>query len=279
MLKKLLKYDFHAVFRYWWIILCTQVGVTAASALVLKFVVDTAEKESFGFLRGCGICFLMVAAFAVFLAPLLSSLLCYFRFYKNLFTDEGYLTFTLPVTRRQILLSKTLVTLFFNALDFICVFLCLCVVLLIGLSGAEVTFAELMRSAFESLLQDFGGGWILVLLAGMVALVGSALLNVSAIFLCITLGATVFKKMKVLGAIGIYYLGQMLFQLVTQIFGLFGLVFMLPGIAVVSSNATAGQGAVICSLVVLIVAAAVFAVGFTFYFIMLGIVERKLNLP
>lgn len=279
MLKKLFKYDFQAIFRYWWIIICTQLGVSAIAAFVLKFVVDYQGSDELGLIRVCCILFLVFAALAIFLAPLLSSLLCYIRFYKNLFTDEGYLTFTLPVTRRQILLSKTLTTALFSFVDLLSTLGCTFFVLLIGLSGLEPSFGEGLGVMLGSLLNLFGGGWVVVLISALVTYLGMILFGFSAIFLCITLGATVFKKLKVLGAIGIYYAGQLVLQLVVQILGTIASLFMIEGLITAFSNATMGQGVAIVSLILLAFAAAFFCVGFIFYFTMLGIVERKLNLP
>ena len=68
-------------------------------------------------------------------------------------------------------------------------------------------------------------------------------------------------------------------QLVVQILGTIASLFMIEGLITAFSNATMGQGVAIVSLILLAFAAAFFCVGFIFYFTMLGIVERKLNLP
>ena len=183
------------------------------------------------------------------------------------------------MTRRQILLSKTLTTALFSFVDLLSTLGCTFFVLLIGLSGLEPSFGEGLGVMLGSLLNLFGGGWVVVLISALVTYLGMILFGFSAIFLCITLGATVFKKLKVLGAIGIYYAGQLVLQLVVQIFGTIASLFMIQGLITAFSNATMGQGVAIVSLILLAFAAAFFCVGFIFYFTMLGIVERKLNLP
>ena len=42
---------------------------------------------------------------AIIASAVVTELLVFVRFYKNFFTDEGYLTFTLPVSRKDLLLS------------------------------------------------------------------------------------------------------------------------------------------------------------------------------
>ena len=87
------------------------------------------------------------------------------------------------------------------------------------------------------------------------------------------------KAKKLLGAIGIYYAGSFVLQLVLQIFGTFASLFLMEGLIVAYANASTGQGVALTSLLILIAAAMVAALGFFFYFTMLDIVERKLNLP
>lgn len=67
------------------------------------------------------------------------------RFYRNLFTDEGYLTLTLPVTANQIVLSKTLAGALWLLIDFLVVGACITSVLF-----AMDVFSE-MLSAGSSL--------------------------------------------------------------------------------------------------------------------------------
>ncbi|WP_080797607.1 ABC-2 transporter permease [Arabiibacter massiliensis] len=70
------------------------------------------------------------------------------RFYRNLFTDEGYLTFTLPVTANQIVLSKTLSGALWLLIDFLVVGVC-------------ITAVMFGMDAFSSMLSQsysFGGG-------------------------------------------------------------------------------------------------------------------------
>lgn len=53
--------------------------------------------------------------------PSITSILVVVRYYKSLYTDEGYLTLTLPVTRGQLLFSKGLVACIWSILDFVIV--------------------------------------------------------------------------------------------------------------------------------------------------------------
>lgn len=52
------------------------------------------------------------------IVPCITSILIVVRYYKSLYTDEGYLTLTLPATRGQLLFSKGFVACIWSLLDF-----------------------------------------------------------------------------------------------------------------------------------------------------------------
>lgn len=103
-----------------------------------------------------------VAAFSVFDMSAIMFLLAYFlaviasayavmiyfavRFYKNLYTDEGYLMHTLPVTPRQLIVSKLLISVLWTTLSsillLICIFSLLFVLLRTLLPDAEWEYAK-----------------------------------------------------------------------------------------------------------------------------------------
>ena len=104
MLKKLLRYDFKSVLRYWWIAAVSTVGL----ALVGGWSISVFENQ-----KQLPEMLYVVATLAAIVAVLggvafaiMTVILLFSRFYKNFFTDEGYLTFTLPVTRTSLLNSK-----------------------------------------------------------------------------------------------------------------------------------------------------------------------------
>ena len=114
MLKKCLKYDLQAIGRVWWILAVIMMGAALIAALGFRAMFQVTfdpNSEGFivflsiiGFLAGILSIFGMIAGLTV------SVILVYWRTYTNFYTDEGYLTFTLPVTTHQILLSSFLNT-------------------------------------------------------------------------------------------------------------------------------------------------------------------------
>lgn len=130
------------------------------------------------------------------------------RFYRSRFTDEGYLTFTLPVTTHEILLSSLINT--FLGVLLMAVVACVSLggLLILGFSGA-VGFWIKAWELLQRLLQDVAnsvtgeivGYVLLTLAAGILGII----CEIVMLMLCVTIGAMVAKKHKLLAAVGAYY--------------------------------------------------------------------------
>lgn len=107
MVKKLMKHELMALFRVlvWWIgaVLLLSVLVRLSYELIFIPLSDAPYfNESFIFLL-----FFAWAA-AIFVLAFASIFVSAARFFRSLFTGEGYMTFSLPVSATQLLLSKLL---------------------------------------------------------------------------------------------------------------------------------------------------------------------------
>lgn len=107
MVKKLMKHELFALFRVlvWWIgaVLLLSVLVRLSFEVVLRPNVSE-HSAAFG-----GFTFLFFAWIAAILALAFASIfVSAARFFRSLFTGEGYMTFSLPVSATQLLLSKLL---------------------------------------------------------------------------------------------------------------------------------------------------------------------------
>ena len=100
MLRKLLKYDFKYIFKIWLALSVLSVPMSAFGGYCGPMSIQGSEFDGF-FIFGTIISVLVIVGVAVI--PFVMSL---YRFYLNLYTDEGYLTFTLPVKKSDLLLSK-----------------------------------------------------------------------------------------------------------------------------------------------------------------------------
>lgn len=103
MLKKLLKHDFISVWRLAFPIFSIATIIVLFAFTMCNIDSDSSLLRIFStLLFPTGIIVLIVTCVVIFCLPVL-------HFYRNLMTGEGYLSFTLPVTTYQIVLSKLIV--------------------------------------------------------------------------------------------------------------------------------------------------------------------------
>ena len=114
MLSKLLKYEFRATGRImlpvYALLLVTAGGTSVTGSLMGRYP----ESTVLSIFRTL---FMTLFAFTTFGVLLLTLVLMVYRFYKNLMTDEGYLMFTLPVSRSQLIWSKLIVSMAWGILS------------------------------------------------------------------------------------------------------------------------------------------------------------------
>ena len=104
MLRKLLKYDIKYIKKLWTVLAIVSLCLSVIAGVSLAI---TENGDYYGsFIVLCPTLFYLSLACLV-IAPFVLSI---YRFYQNLYTDEGYLTFTLPVKKQDILISKFLTT-------------------------------------------------------------------------------------------------------------------------------------------------------------------------
>ncbi|MBS5635162.1 MAG: hypothetical protein KHW38_01875 [Dorea sp.] len=202
MLKKLIKYDFKALNRYLLLIHAFLLAAAAAVRIFLTEPLRIGDSRSVIVSTFGIILFVLIAVGISFATSLLTAI----RFYKNLFSDEGYLTLTLPVTRGQHLFSKTIVGTAWCLLDQL---------LLLG-SIFLIFHAEPLRDLFNAnkaeLLEAFGftGAYadltlLKIALYVLLFLLISALSSVIMIYASIVIGQ-LFTNHRVLGSV-ICYIG------------------------------------------------------------------------
>ncbi len=203
MFKKLLKYDFRALFKTWWIFAVIIISISFISGLLIN--VSLKEEDSILLLSifaSLSAAFTAFGMFAFCISPIIISSV---RFYKHLFSDEGYLTFTLPVKLKHIINSKLISTSVLNILSIIVVFISAFIMLLMFDNGIII---NLLKSILSDIAASFERSplWTIVLILEILALIAVvSLISMIFVFICITLASIITKKHKVLASIGIYY--------------------------------------------------------------------------
>lgn len=292
MLKKCLKYDVQSVIRIWWILAATMLGAALIAGLAFRGFTEALSHSDtdsviqiiaiFGVL-GAGLCLLaMVAALVV------SVIIVYWRTYTHFFTDEGYLTFTLPVKRSTLYLSKVLTATLVEVVTVVIFILGICLILLIAPPSAydgqiinPAAFSgvgELFGSLFKGFFGLEGGGWIIVwIIAAIPFLLMSQLYNSGLIFLCMTIGSVIAKKHKLLASIGIYYGFTAVLSFVSQFASLFLSSGIVSVIFVAASGGTTSAGLTVTA-VILVADLIMACLAVLLHFITVHLLEKKLNL-
>lgn len=274
MLKKLLSYDFKAIFKYWWIGALTTLvlsGMGAGCGSILETEKELPPSVTIFATIGMVLVVLSIFAFIIF-----AELLVYVRFYKHLFTDEGYLTFTLPVKRHQILSSKL-----------ISGFACNLLTLVVTVVDAAIILLTTFRKDifydgwYDALIKDIneivaeGGALNLTIffLELFVALILVLILGVLFTYLCITFAGAISKKSKLASAILIYYAASSVSSIFMYMFYFFGISSLFEWIDALEKN----QDTVILMIIFLLILfiATICTVAYTLNYRLL---DRKLNL-
>lgn len=274
MLNKLLKYDFKSVFKYWWI--------AALSCFALSFVgggcitVLNTERQLPQLVYPFTIIGLILVILSFVVFSILSVILVFARFYKNFFTDEGYLTFTLPVKRSQLLNSKLIMSVTTILITGAVCIINILVMLCIGFSEEvfSKTFWQPIMEGLNTVIDEVGIYLIVYLLEALVLIVLSVTFTSLFLFCCITIASIITKKAKVITAIGIYYVANGIFSFVVQMFYLFGITSLADWL----SNLPAGSeyGVIALILLGLICFFGVFCA--LLYTLQYWMIDRKLNL-
>ncbi len=196
------------------------------------------------------------------------------RFYKNMFTAEGYLTMTLPVTPTQHLMTKLICAVGFNLLTVVGVFIAACV------ATAGDMCLELFKAGFYLLglyFEEFGfngGAWIF---EGVIAAVASIVSQFALYYACMSIGQLA-RKNRLLAAFGVYFA----YYFICQTLGTIGIVayYLIRNTAVmdaiqdfINNNPEATTHISFIGQAVISIALATL-----YYFISHRILSRKLNL-
>lgn len=195
MVKKLFKHEFKAWLRIMAVVWAVMLAFAAVYRLFLCFESDSVAYTVISVLAAMifiiflSVCIIFCEVFGVV------------RFYKNLFTGEGYLSFTLPVTAANHLWVKALTTAAMVLITF----------LMIGVSVLIVTAGDVLTEVWKAAAYLWGeippknvGHMIGYGVEMTVLVLASILFTPMLYYACICIGQ-LFRKHRVLGAIGVYF--------------------------------------------------------------------------
>lgn len=205
MVKKLFKYEFKAMLRFMLPIECIVLGIGLITRIIQFFETDTTVFQIFNV---SSIILLVVALLGGIVAAEIYSIV---RYYKNLFTREGYLSFTLPVTFSQHILVKAVTSVVVGIMSFIVSLISFCIA-----SSGE--FLEELSLAAGYIIKRMyaninGFHLTLYIIEVLVLFVVLMFQSMLLFYACISIGQTA-KKNRVLWAILTYYIYYVITQIV-----------------------------------------------------------------
>ena len=284
MFRKLLKYEWRANARLFWILSAAALGVALLGGAVLRtanYVVETATSNVVTALVVPGmylLFFFCCLALVGYVAAV--EIINLVRFYKSKFTDEGYLTFTLPVKANEIYLSTFVNILLWLLISGVIMVGCFLVMFTVGIGNTVKEWLEMpdfqyildmLRTGIQSLRDEMAAmpGYGLNVALSTVITVLTPFYVITLMMGCLTLGSVLAQKHKILASIGIYYGASMVTSTVTSVFsGIISLGTTSLDRIYVSSNVT-------CALQIVLMIGVIIG-G---YFLSSHLMKNKLNLP
>lgn len=276
MFAKLLKHEWKASAGLLSVLSLAVLGVGILLTVLLRVITVWESKIPSGMWEPIWV--LMGGAVLAIIAYVIGSqLILLIRFYKNKFTDEGYLTFTLPVTSHQILLSSLLNFLIWTLITTVVAAGTVLLAVMVGTANEGLINRELWDSGILFLLRQMYTveNGVSYGILSVVSMVISGVSGVVVMVTAITLGAVVAKKHKVLAAFGFYYAIKMGISILLSGISIASLVFMLHN----AGFGTDGQILAQMNFITVCEMALNLAIMIAGYFVSNWLIKRKLNLP
>ena len=273
MFTKLLKHEWRATRGVLGLLCLISLSAALVGGAAMRYLVWFGNQENQAGLEVVLCVLSMIAAIVgIFICAAGIEFFTIWRFYKSRFTDEGYLTFTLPVTTHQILLSSLVTNLIGAVVAIAALGVSFIVFCLVGFSALEGLFPmlwDMMPSIWEKLkllLQQEEIRYVWMFLAN--ALVGMVC-EIVVVMLSVTIGSIIAQKHKILAAIGVYYGIHVGISLVS---GTISILSNLPAMTGSSDPYRVFDNLLASQTALLLV------IGVVSYILMYHFVNRKLNL-
>jgi hypothetical protein len=277
-----LKYDFKSVGVYGipvgiMLLVCAVLGLGGGYLLVYSEFLYMGG-ESTDAVEKVLIWSVVLVILAIFGAWLGMQIVILKDYYRSLVTDEGYLTFTLPVTSRQILLSKLLNAGIWNVILVVLVAVIYFTVVL-GVIVGTIQFGDItamgedteLYYVLDAMFTNYANG-VLRVIGAVAYFVNEQLLY----FLGIFLGAVIAQKHKVMAAVGCIAGINFVYGIVRSIAKSF--VYSLIGIPASDLWTYSEQLVKSDNILVILEILGLSAVSVIFFFTTSYLMDKKLNL-
>lgn len=222
MLGKLLKHDMRSMSKSAVPIFISSGVISVVCCAMLYFTFGLLEEDSetlFGALSLTG-SFYFLGMMAILAMWAIVAFLTVARYYKSLFTDEGYLNMVLPVKTVTLFNSKLLSSLIWFVLSGAVAAACMFIALVLPTLLYDMTIFTDLYEYITTIAGPFEKQSALSIASDVVDAIAFAALGVESvvtILTAVTIGAALIKKHKVLGSILFYFAINLMKESVTEI--------------------------------------------------------------
>ena len=206
---KMFKYDMKSIWRPLFPFMLGMFGITLLGCLFCRYLNNFLGVEPdtpfAKILLGFSGVYMVILGLSFAAFGLISIIFILKRYYENFFTDEGYLTFTLPVKASSLLSSKLVSGSISLIICEIFEAFCILVFVLLGMSSKGIIDEEVMDVVRELFSIAFSRDYIFITIELVILVMIFTVFQTGFFQLCITIGSIIAKKHKILASVGVYY--------------------------------------------------------------------------
>lgn len=196
MVRKLIKYDFSSYLKLLLPVQLILLGIAALNRIIQLF--EDKSSTVYNIVFGSSVSLYVVS---IIVALVLTFIVSIVRFYQGMYSNEGYLSHTLPVTPTQHIFSKLITTMLFY-LGTIASILLSFIIVTLGEMNIEIMKAAGFLIGRYTEYSD--GNFILYLIEFVLLIFVSFISSTLCMYFCISVGQLA-KKRKILLAFGAYF--------------------------------------------------------------------------
>lgn len=281
MLGKLIKYEWKGLRKPLSILYFVLLGITILTGILILTINPKYDDVTVGF----SVLFTMLSVFLYYFGAIACSigtmLIIAIRFYKTCYTDEAYLTHTLPVSTKQLVTAKTITAVLCHLLSLLLIIVT--AVLLVGvffthmMNLGEIQASDLSSIAWSELNTEFKEE-MGISFAGYFGFLGiysliSSICGIISVLGCVSLGQ-LYTKHRILGAIIAYFVLTTIQQFVS-------FMAMIPMYGQIFEAEYTGETISMFSLLgpsFLIILALSIVIAIVMHFINIHMMTKRLNL-
>lgn len=258
MLRKLTKHEFKATARYMLPLYLVLLVLTVLNRIMLNLDI---YNGILSFVSNTMMVFYIVSIVTV---AIITLIIMIGRFYKNLVTDEGYLTFTLPVKVTEIVNSKIIIAVLWTIISVILIFASIIIV-----SSTSLTDLQYILKLGYEIIKDTFANKSTLFITQLIILSFFSLINkILQVYASVAIGQLV-NGHRLIGSIVAFVIINTVTQVIPAIILFVGAYFYGSSLDSVSS---------IPSLIFPITIIIILIFNFVFYYGTTYIFKNKLNL-